>query len=130
MRLTLLTPLLVLAAGTAAFSQPASRFEIGPVVRLDKVSMEGGASGSTTVAGVVTTFKISKTYGVEVEVHRRRIGLTEATKAGSFPMSRAGRRREEIERLAPIVRRSLGVMPGVGWSTAFVLEATSTGASA
>src|SRR6266536_5073613 len=68
MRLILLTTSLVLEFVTAALGQPTPQFEIGPVVRLDSVFVEGGARGGTIVAGVVTSFRISKTYGVEAEL--------------------------------------------------------------
>ena len=68
MRHTLLSTLIVLGTVTAAGAQPTSRFEVGPVMRLDHVYVEGGASGRTTVAGLATTFRITKSYAVEVEV--------------------------------------------------------------
>ena len=40
----------------------------GPVLRLDKVFIEGNASGSTTVAGAVATVRLSRTYAVEAEI--------------------------------------------------------------
>jgi len=101
--------------------QSASRLEVGPLVRLDQVFMEGDARGSTTVAGVVTSFRISKTYGVEAELTRalNRIERSYEARFISY-MQDPDATLEEIERLAPIARRSLAYVPGLGWSAAFV----------
>jgi hypothetical protein len=121
MRLILLTTSLVLEFVTAALGQPVPQFEIGPVVRLDGVFVEGRASGGTAVAGVVTTFRISKTYGVEAELTQA-WNRIERSYEGWFISYAEGPNatREEIERLAPILRRSLGYTPQLGGSAAFV----------
>jgi hypothetical protein len=121
MRLILGTTVLALGTAAAAAGQPASRFSVGPVMRLDRVFIEGDASGSTPVAGVLAAFAICKTYGVEGE-------LTWASRA--VERSYEGRfisyvqtpnpTREEIERAAPTARRTLRYTPGMGWSMAFV----------
>jgi hypothetical protein len=127
MRLILLTTALLLGAVQTALAQEASRFELGPLWRHDTVFVEGGASGGTVVAGVVTRFSISRSYGLEGD-------LTWA--ANRFERSYEGRfisyadgpnaTRDEIERLAPVARRSLGYQPGVGWSAAFVARGNIT----
>jgi hypothetical protein len=91
------------------------------VVRLDEVFIEGGAHGSTTAAGVVTSFRISKTYGVEAELTRA-LNRIERSYEGRFISytQDPDATLQEIERLAPIARRSLAYVPGVGWSAAFV----------
>lgn len=117
MRVTLLTTLLVPGFVAAASAQPASRFEIGPVVRLDNVFVEGDASGGTTVAGVVTTFWISKAYGVETELTRASSRIERSYEGWFISYAQdPNAAPEEIERLAPIARRTLGYVPGVGWS--------------
>jgi hypothetical protein len=120
MRLILLTAGLVLGFVTGAAGQ-TPRFELGPVVRLDQVFIEGGAGGGTTTAGVVANFRISKTYGVEAELTTASNRI-ERSYEGWFISYAKGPNasREEIERLAPTARRSLGYVPGVGWSAAFV----------
>ena len=68
MRLILLTTFLLLGFVTAAPGQPAPRVEIGPVMRLDRVSVEGGAHGRIPIAGLGAGVRLSKTYGVEAEL--------------------------------------------------------------
>jgi len=68
---------------------PAPRLEIGPIVRLDTVSFENGATGAIPVAGVNATLHLSGAHSVEADV-------TQA----------AG----QIERRYD---------PGIGWSAAF-----------
>lgn len=121
MRLILGTMAIALGTAAAAAGQPASRFTVGPVLRLDRVFTEGDATGSTPVGGVLAAFGISKTYGVEGE-------LTWASRAiersyeGWFIsyVQTPNPTREEIERAAPTARRSLKYSPGMGWSMAFV----------
>ena len=112
MRLILLTTSLVLGVVAPALCQPASRFELGPVFRVDTVFIEGGASGGTPATGVATTFKISKAYGVEAELTRAWHRI-ERSYEGWFVSYVQGPNptRQEIERLAPIARRSLGYAP-------------------
>ena len=121
MRFTFLAPLIVLGTVTAAAAQPTSRFEVGPVMRLEKVFIEGDASGNTTVAGLATTVKISKSYAVEFEVTQaaNRIDRSyEGTFVSYYPGTNLTR--ENFERFAPVARRSLGYTPGLGGSAAFV----------
>lgn len=121
MRPIVLTVLFITGFVTAASAQPAPRFAFGPVVRLDHVFVEGGASGGTAVAGVVTSFRISRTFGVEAELTSASNRIDRSYE-GWFISYAEGPNltREEIERLAPVARRSLGYAPGVGWSGALV----------
>ena len=52
-------------------------------MRLEKVFIKGDATGNTTVAGLATTFRISKSYGVEVEVTQA-AGRIERSYDGTF----------------------------------------------
>jgi hypothetical protein len=121
MHVSLLTAPLVLGVVTTALCQPTSRIELAPLIRLDTVFIEGDAKGGTPVAGVATTFNLSKTYGVDAELTRA-WGRIERSYQGWFVSYVQGPNptREEIERLAPIARRSLGYAPGLGWAVAFV----------
>ena len=121
MRTPLLTALLVLGPVAAASAQSSSRFEVGPVMRLEKVYVEGDGSGHATVAGLAATFKVSKSYGVEFEVTGAS-GRIERSYEGTFVSYYAGTEpsRENFERFAPIARRTLGYTPGLGWAAAFV----------
>jgi hypothetical protein len=106
MRLTMLTALLVLGFVDAAMGQPASRIEIGPVLRLDRVAMEAGAGGTTTVAGAVASFRTSKIFGLEAEVTQAS-GRIERSYEGWFIsyVTTPNPTHEEIERMAPTARR-------------------------
>jgi hypothetical protein len=121
MRLTLLTTSLALGCVAAASAQSLARFEVGPVMRLEKVFVEGNVTGNTTVAGLVTTFNISKSCGVEVEVTQA-AGRIENSYEGRLISYYPGTdlSRENFERFAPVSRRTLGYDPGLGWSAAFV----------
>jgi hypothetical protein len=121
MRLFAVITWLALWPVATAYSQPTSRFELGPVARLDRVFLEGGASGGTGVAGVVASYRLWKTYGVEAEITGAS-NEVERSHEGWFISYAQGPNltREEIERLAPVARRSLGYTHGLGWTTAFV----------
>jgi hypothetical protein len=127
MRLMLLTTLVVLGSVTAASSQPASLFAVGPVVRVDRVFIEGGASGGTAVSGVVTSVRLAKSYRVEAELTQA-WNRVERSYEGRFVsyVTDPNPTREEIERLAPTARRLLRYSPGVGWSSAFVARGDIT----
>jgi hypothetical protein len=120
MALILLTASLVLGFVTTALCQPTYRFEIGPVVRVDRVFIEGDATGATPIAGVVTRFNVSKAYGLEAELTQA-WNRIERSYEGWFISYAKGPNptRDEIERLAPIARRSLGYKPGLGWGVSF-----------
>ena len=121
MRPIVLTAFLLLGYVTSASAQTASRFEIGPVVRLDHVFVEGDMTGRSTVAGVVGTFKLSKTFGVEGEITQASNQLQQS-REGWFVsyVTTPNPTREEIERMAPTVLIARGLEPGIGWSAAFV----------
>jgi hypothetical protein len=52
MRVVLFATVALFGAFSAVFGQTAPRFEIGPVLRVDEVSVEGGASGATSAVGI------------------------------------------------------------------------------
>ena len=118
---------LLLGVVAAAAGQPASRVELGPVVRHDHVFIEGGAGGGIPVAGVVTRVRLSRRYGVEAELTQAWQRIARSYE-GWFISYAEGPdlTPEEIERLAPIVRRSLGYVPGVGAAAAFVARGDIT----
>jgi hypothetical protein len=119
MRETLLAVAIVLAGVTSAAAE-TSRFEIGPVVRLDRIFIEGGAAGNTAAAGVAATWRFSKTFAIEAEMTHasRRVERSYEGRFVSYATSRDAPR-EEIERLSPIARRSLAYVPGFGGTAAF-----------
>ena len=118
MREGLLAPLIVLAAVTTAAAQ-TSRFEIGPVLRLDRVFFEGNATGNTAAAGIAATLRISRMYAIEAEMTQgsRRVDRSYEGWFVSYATNPAATR-EDVERLAPTARRSLGYGPGAGTSVA------------
>ncbi len=97
-----LTASLVLVLATTVLGQPASRIEVGPVVRLEQVFIEGDATGTTAVAGVAAGVRISRRYGVEGELTSA-WNRIENSYEGWFSSYAEGPdlTREEIERLAP-----------------------------
>src|SRR6188768_2715211 len=105
MRETLLIVSFVLGAAGVCLGQPASRLEVGPVVRLDRVHIDDGASGSTRVAGMFARAMVSKSYGLEVEVTQasNRIERSYEGRFISYAQD-PNATREEIERLAPVLR--------------------------
>lgn len=118
-----LLPLLaaILGLAPAAAAQPRSRLEIAPVVRADRVFIEGDLTGVTSVVGVAGTWRFSKALGVEGEITRA-FNRMERSYEGWFIsyVEDPNATREEIEALAPIARRTLGYEPGIGLAAAFV----------
>jgi hypothetical protein len=121
MRLILLAAVFGLGLVPPASAQPASRFAVGPVSRLDRVSVEGGASGTTAVFGAVTSFKASTMFQVEAELTWATNRLERSYEGWFISYTQdPNATREEIERLAPRARRALGYKPGIGGSAALV----------
>ena len=122
-----LVPMLAVMLGLAqgAAAQSFSRVDMGPVVRADRVSVEGDLTGVTSVAGVVGTWRFSTALGVEGELTRA-VNRMERSYEGWFISytDDPNATREQIEALAPIARRTLGYEPGVGWAAAFVARGT------
>ena len=115
---------LLMACATQAAAQPEPRFEIGPLMRVDRVQVEGGLVGSMPSAGVGMSVRLVKSLLVEAEVTRAQ-GPFERNYTGWFQSwAPAGASREEIERLAPTARRDLAYVPGWGGGGAFVLRGT------
>ena len=122
----LTTSLLLLGAATAAAQSP-SRFTLGPVARLDHVSIDGDTTGTTPVAGVAASVRVSKAIAVVGE-------LTGATRdiarsyEGWFISYAQGPNtsREEVERLAPTARRTLDYEPGAGVAGMIVARAATS----
>ena len=119
MRETLIAALILMASAASAAAQ-TSKIEIGPVVRLDRIFIEGDATGNTPVAGVAATFQLSKSYGIETELTQA-TGLIERSYEGRFVsyVTNPAPTREETEQLAPVARRTLGYEPRAGFSVTF-----------
>jgi hypothetical protein len=121
----LTTSLLLLGAATAAAQSP-SRFALGPVARFDRVSLDGHTTGTTPVAGVVASVRVSKALAVEGELTgaAQDIGRSyEGWFISYAPGPNASR--EEVERLAPTARRRLDYEPGVGVAGMIVAHAAT-----
>ena len=120
MRVIILPVLLVLGSITSAAGQPA-RLELGPLFRVDHVFIEGDAGGATAVAGLTTGIRLSKTFGVDAELTWAANRIERSYEGWFISYSdNPNATRDEIERLAPIARRSLGYEPGIGGAAAFV----------
>lgn len=110
--------LIVMTVPTLASAQTASRFEIGPVVRMDKVSVEG-VSQSMPVFGVAVTARLSKTWGLEGEFTRADGPEFEHSREGiSETFAPEGAPRAELERLGVHARWRHAYRPGFGGSVA------------
>ena len=123
MRQILLAAVLVAGIPVAAAAQTWSRLEVGPVTRLDRVFIEGGASGGTLSAGVSASVWPWRSVGVEFEVTQASRDISRSYE-GSFVSYTTvpNPTHEEFERMAPTARRTLGYAPGLGWAGAVVFR--------
>jgi hypothetical protein len=115
---------MLLAAGVSAVAsaQQVSRFDVGPVARVDRVFIEGGAGGPTTVAGLTASVRIWKALGVEGEWTWASHRIERSYEGWFVSFAGPNATREEIERLAPTARRTLGYVPGAGGAAALVVR--------
>lgn len=122
MRLILLMTTAAMTVAGPAFGQPTSRVSVGPVIRLDTISVEGGGGGGTGAGGVLVNWNASRWFGFEAELTRA-WDRVERSYDGWF-ISYAGPNATEAEivRLAPTARRTLAYVPGVGGSAAVVVR--------
>lgn len=121
MRVLIIGVILATTGASGALAQ--GRVVVGPVVRVDQVYVEGGASGSTAVAGLGASVTLSRLFALDGEITWATNPI-ERSYEGRFISYADGPNasREEIERLAPVARRSLGYEPGLGWAAAFVMR--------
>ena len=121
MRQLAIVTVLAMGLPAAVSAQGGSRVQVGPVARVDNVSLEAGAGGSVFAAGAGMEFGIARGFAVEAEVTHasREIGRSYEGWFVSFNQDRNATR-AEIEALAPTARRTLGYAPGLGWAAALV----------
>jgi hypothetical protein len=94
----------------SAFAQVAS-ISVGPVARLDRLSVEGDAAGSTFAAGVTVRSPLTRILGVEGELTGA-WGAFQRSYEGTFILYPPGR--------GPVARRTLEYTPGIGGVGALV----------
>ncbi len=123
MRGTLLTTSLLLLGTASAAAQSSSRFTLGPVARLDRVSIDGHTTGTTPVVGVAASVRISKAIAVEGELTGAARDVVRSYEGSFISYARQNASREEIERLAPTARRTLDYEPGLGGAGMIVARA-------
>jgi len=128
MRNLLAIMIATIGAATSASAQLLPRFDIGPVVRADKVTVQGEVSRTMPVFGVAGSIRLSKTWGVEGEV----------TQAGGAEFARSreaifetfapeGASIAEIERLGVLGRERMTYRAGLGWSAGVTATTGTTG---
>jgi hypothetical protein len=110
----LTTSLLLLGAATAA-AQPASRFALGPVARVDHIYFDGHTDGTMPVAGIVASVRVSRAIAVEGEVTGGTRDVTRSYDGTfvSYPPS-PSTNLQDFERFAPTARRTFAFAPGLG----------------
>src|SRR4026209_2248792 len=122
--------LMVLTVPALASAQTASRFEIGPFVRMDKVSVEG-VSERMPVFGVAAAARLAKTGGLEGEITRADGPEFEHSREGiSETFAPPGAPRAELERLGVHARWRPADRPRLGRRGAGAAAALPAGAQA
>ena len=121
MRQAALVAVLAVGSPSAGLAQGSSRFQLGPVARIDNVSLEAGAGSAVFAGGASAEFRIARSFAIEAEITRaaRDIGRSYEGWFVSFNRD-PNATRGEIEALAPTARRTLGYAPGLGWAAALV----------
>ena len=110
----LTTSLLLMGAATAAAQSP-SRFTVGPVARLDRVWLDGHTTGTTPVAGMAASVRISQRIAVDGELTGAMQDIARSYEGWFISYAQGPNvTREEAERLAPTARRRLDYEPGTG----------------
>jgi hypothetical protein len=123
MRPVILPAVVAITVGASASAQELPRFEVGPVARLDRVSLEGGARGGTVAAGLAASVRLWRGFGIQAEVTQASREISRSYEGWfiSYNQDRNATR-AEVEALAPTARRTFGYAPGLGWSCALVVR--------
>jgi hypothetical protein len=122
MRLLALTVWIVVMPLSLAFAQTSFVGPtIGAVVRAERISVEAGGHGTVPVLGAVVTLPFSAGTAFEAELTQA-MARFDRSYTGTFVsyVQSPNPTREEIERFAPVARRTLGYDPRIGWSLAFI----------
>ena len=122
MRAVLMSAVLLAVFASSAPGQTGRRVEIGTVVRSDWLFVEAGGTGQSSVAGIVAGLGVSPRFGLEGELTTAAGGVTQSYEGWFISYAPPNATREEIERLAPILRRTLRYRPGIGGGFAFVVR--------
>src|SRR5215203_2415209 len=122
MKPVILPAVLAITVGSAS-AQERPRFEVGPVARVDRVSLEAGAGGVTVAAGLTASASIWRGLAIEAELTQasREVSRSYEGWFVSYTQDRNATR-AEIEAMAPTARRTLAYVPGLGWSGAVVVR--------
>ncbi len=123
MRLVLLATAFTLVFLGTAQAQAPSRFGFGPVLRFDRVFLEGNAGGQATVAGIAVSCALTKALALEGELTGAWNAIEHSYEGWFISYAGADATLEEIERLAPTVRRTLRYEPSAGGGAALVFRA-------
>jgi hypothetical protein len=122
MRAVLIATVLLGVFASSAPGQTSRRVEIGTVARSDWLFVEAGGTGRSSVAGVVAGWQFSPRFGLEGEMTAAAGGVMRSYEGWFISYAPPNATREEIERLAPIARRTLRYDPGGGGAMAFVVR--------
>lgn len=114
--------LLLTMCAVEASARQAPRFEVGAIVRADRVQVNGNVAGSMPTAGVGMSLRLLKSVSIEAEVTRAEGPLASSYSGRFQSWAPPGSSREEIERLAPTARRDRRYIPGWGGGAALVLR--------
>lgn len=119
MRSVWLTAAVVLLGATTASAQTGSRFFVGPLVRVDRVRVEGHTSSVVPVFGAVASMRLSRILGIEAEItHARGQEFVHSYDGVSETFAPPNSTLEEKERLGVHARWRFGFRPGVGGAVA------------
>jgi hypothetical protein len=119
---------LVLGRVAAASAQTPPRFDIGPVVRIDRVMVEAGVTSTMPLFGAAGSARLAKGWALEGEITQAHGSEFSRTYDGTFVSFAApNSSRAEIERLAVRARWRSGYRPGLGGSLAAAARAGLTG---
>lgn len=124
MRAVFMSAVLLAVFASSAPGQIRNRVEIGTVVRSDWLFVEAGGTGQSSVAGIVAGVALSARLGLEGELTAAAGGVTRSYEGWFISYAPPNATREEIERLAPIARRTLRYRPGAGGGFAIVVRET------
>jgi hypothetical protein len=122
MRTFLVAVVTIAAFGSDAWAQSTPRVQIGPVVQAEAVRFEARTRGNHGAAGVGARLRVNRWLDVETDFTAATGTVRRSLESVVVSFAPPGATQDELQRLAPVVRRDRSYAPGVGGTAGIALH--------
>lgn len=122
MRAVIFTVIAIGGLGSTAWAQSAPRVQFGPVVQYEGVRFEARTRGNHGVAGVGARLRVSRRLDMEADLTMASGTVQRSLESVVASFAPRGATPDELERLAPVIRRDRSYAPGAGGTIGIALH--------